>query len=240
MIKYSAVHIPDPCHKIDFDALPYHSDFRDCELCHKKVYDLRHKDEAYFNKLWKETNGDFCGVFMPSQFDAQQGKTTLSSKFKNRVLTLLLGIWAFMGKAQETKTSKPDIELTPMDVMAKNAKNNLEIISEKVGKIDTYAVDVYINRVFYNTYYVADHTFIQLPDHVKEGDHITLKRKSEKVDNGREKAVIKVKKIKFSYGSHTPIVVRVTKKRRLTLLPHKQRPITGAPRFRNTGYSPWH
>jgi hypothetical protein len=66
MIKYNEVHIPKPCH-IHYDSLPFDSIKRPCDICVKPVYDFRDKDEAYFNKIWKQHNGDFCGAFKNDQ-----------------------------------------------------------------------------------------------------------------------------------------------------------------------------
>lgn len=220
MIKYTSLRIPEPCHQFDYDAVPSGADHKSCHLCHKKVYDFRNKDEAYFNKLWKEHKGDLCGVFYKGQVGNNESggfSSVFLKRFKNSLLSMFFGVWTFVSKGQEA-TVKPNVELSPADSNVQNANRGFKIVSEREGRIDTYAVDIYINKVFFDTYYIGEDTFIRLPDSLKDRDVITIKRKKEVSSYRRgPQYVTKVKRVRFRLGTNKSIVVRVSKKRKLTL-----------------------
>src|SRR6478752_4405292 len=115
MIKYTALRIPEPCHQFDYDAQPSRTDHKSCHLCHKKVYDFRVKDEAYFNELWKEHKGDLCGVFYKEQVGNNESggfSSFFLKRFKSSFLSMFFGVWTFVSKGQET-SAKPIVELSP-------------------------------------------------------------------------------------------------------------------------------
>lgn len=151
---------------------------------------------------------------------------------KYNTIGILLIVLAFVVKGQDAEVVKSDTAQKPIDTVVINSKNQFRIVSKRVGRVDAYPIDVYINGVFYRTYLVAEHQDVQLPDSVKTGDKIVLKGK--KLIQGfrfRDKRVVKVKKVKFRYGTTDAVLVYITEKRYMAFLPRKKLK-GGTPRFR--------
>lgn len=147
-------------------------------------------------------------------------------------LVLLLIAFTFVSNGQDAEVVKSDTAQKPIDTVVINSKNQFRILSKRVGRVDAYPIDVYINGMFYRTYLVAEHQDVKLPDSVKTGDKIVLKGKKRiQGFHFRDKRVVKVKKVKFRYGTTDAVLVCITEKRYMAFLPRKKLK-GGTPRFR--------
>lgn len=152
--------------------------------------------------------------------------------FKFNILRLLLIALFFVSKGQDTDVFKPDTVKSIVDTNVANPRKQFKIVSEWIGNIDTYRVNIFINDVFYKTCIVTDHENVILPSTIEYGDWIVLKSKKQKLGyHFRDQMVIKVKKVRFRYGTTDTVIVRVAKMRYMPFLPRK-RLRGGTPRFR--------
>ena len=233
MIKYNKLHIPDPCH-IHYESLPYDSVKRPCDICVKPVYDFRDKDEAYFTKIWKKHNGDFCGAFTHDQFQKSYRDSNALFSFKNiksRVMTLLFGLWSITTKAQDDSLSiKPQVELNPIDSIKENGPSLMTMTKDCKSCRDEFSITISINNVPYKDLYIKDSTIINFPSTIKPTDVITIEKRISKRPRGWTNRVFKVKKIEFQFGDRDVVKVKATKTKRLRLI--YKRSFVGCPKFR--------
>jgi hypothetical protein len=233
MISYQALHMPEPCTKIHYDDLPYDPDKRPCHLCQKPVYDFRDKDEIFLQKIWQENKGDFCGTFRYHQFTEQKANPVSVSFFQRVKIYWASACLYFLSQVfNPSRAQEPASTAATEQYVSPKDSGSIRLHTKKGENFVSHtSVDVLINGVEYNSYFIKDDTVeVKLPASLKPTDEIRIERIVKKRRRGWTTTVVKSKAIVFQFGSRELVEIAVTRKKRLNLI--YQREWVGCPAFR--------
>jgi len=131
-----------------------------------------------------------------------------------------------------SKAQDPSSSAATEHYVSPTDSSSIRLHTKKGEKFISHtSVDVFINGVKYNSYYIKDDTVeVKLPSSLKPTDEIKIERNVDRRHRGWTTTVIKHKEIVFQFGSRELVEIPVTKRKRLNLIYKRDR--IGCPKFR--------